>query len=177
MKPFDNIFTSEANTLDISPDPEVIINYHKGISFTPKLEIIAEDEDLMPFYAHPGDAGMDLRASEEMFINPGEIVKVDTGLKISVPQGFVGLVVPRSSLGSKGITVANSPGTIDSGYRGPLMVVLINHTSNMYYVDEGERIAQLLIVPVATAKITRVSRFSDAETSRGDGGFGSTGAN
>ena len=146
-------------------------------SIPPSLEIIAEDEDLMPSYAHPGDAGMDLRASEEIFINSGEIVKVDTGLKISVPQGFVGLVVPRSSLGSKGITVANSPGTIDSGYRGPLKVVLINHTSKMYYIEEGERIAQLLIIPVATARITQVREFSDAETTRGEGGFGSTGTN
>lgn len=143
----------------------------------PKLEIIAEDEDLMPFYAHPGDAGMDLRSAEYVTMEDGYIVAIDTGLKVAIPEGYVGLVNPRSSLGGKGITVANSPGTVDSGYRGPLKVLLINNSRDKFTIARGDRIAQLLIVPVATARIKRVPEFSDADTSRGVGGFGSTGTN
>lgn len=143
----------------------------------PKLEIVAEHDDLMPSYAHPGDAGMDLRSEFSHVIGPDTISTLPTGLRVAIPEGYVGLLVPRSSLGSKGITVANSPGTIDSGYRGPLKVALINHTDQDFTIRMGDRIAQLLIVPVATAKITQVHEFSDAETTRGEGGFGSTGTN
>ena len=157
----------------------VFNNIFTGNVFLPKLEIIAEDENLMPFYAHPGDAGMDLRSSEDVTVRLGQIKPIDTGIKVAIPDGYVGLVNPRSSLGGQGITVANSPGTVDSGYRGPLKVLLVNHSEYGadFEVKRGDRIAQLLIVPVATARIQRVTEFSDADTSRGEGGFGSTGTN
>ena len=155
----------------------VFNNIFTGNVFLPKLEIIAEDENLMPFYAHPGDAGMDLRSAEDVTLQPGATVRINTGIKVAIPEGYVGLVNPRSSLGGKGITVANSPGTVDSGYRGPLKVLLTNHSQDKFIADRGDRIAQLLIIPVATARIERVREFSDAETARGEGGFGSTGTN
>lgn len=177
---FNSIFTTEANPMSTEQTEQtekLSINYYTGIKFTPNLEIIADHEDLMPSYSHSGDAGMDLKSEISGVIDPHTIAKLSTGLKVAIPEGYVGLVVPRSSLGSKGITVANSPGIIDSGYRGDLKVALINHTDDDWLYRMGDRIAQLLIVPVATARIERVLEFSNADTSRGEGGFGSTGTN
>lgn len=139
-----------------------------------EMQIMAEDEDLIPSYAHEGDAGMDLRAARPGFIMPGEIYPVDTGLNIAVPAGFVGFVNPRSGLGSKGISVANTPGTIDSGYRGPLKVLLINHSPDKFTYGRGDRIAQLVILPILRPTIRVVEEFRD-KTDRGSNGFGSTG--
>ena len=102
---------------------------------------------------------------------------VDTGLRIAVPEGFVGLIHPRSGLSSKGIGVANSPGTIDSGYRGPLKVLVHNFSGGLYDIQAGDRIAQLVIVPIPTVKIVEVRKFTEEETVRGTGGFGSSGVN
>ena len=126
-------------------------------------------------YAHPGDAGADLVASEPVRLAPGERATVGTGLAIALPDGFAAFVVPRSGLAAKhGITIVNSPGTVDAGYRGEIRVTLLNtDSSESYTVAVGDRIAQLLVLPVSRARFVPVERLPG--TARGEGGFGSTG--
>lgn len=129
----------------------------------------------LPVYAKPGDAGLDLRAAEGAGLAPGERRLFPTGLAVAIPEGHAGLVLPRSGLAmQKGVTVLNAPGLIDSGYRGELKVLLINHGAEAVAIERGERIAQLVIQPVAQAQLVEVDRLPDS--SRGAGGFGSTGA-
>ena len=129
----------------------------------------------LPVYAKRGDAGLDLRASEAARIAPGERRLVPTGLAIAIPEGHAGFVLPRSGLAmQKGVTVLNAPGLIDSGYRGELKVLLINHGAEVIGIERGERIAQLVIQPVVDACLVEVERLPDS--ARGVGGFGSTGA-
>lgn len=129
----------------------------------------------LPVYAKPGDAGLDLRASETARIAPGERRLVPTGLAVAIPEGHAGFVLPRSGLAmQKGVTVLNSPGLIDSGYRGELKVLLINHGAEAVAIERGERIAQLVIQPVVDARLVEVEQLPDS--ARGEGGFGSTGA-
>jgi len=129
----------------------------------------------LPVYAKPGDAGLDLRASEAVTLEPGDRRLVPTGLAIAIPEGHAGLVLPRSGLAmQKGVTVLNAPGLIDSGYRGELKVLLINHGAEAVAIERGERIAQLVIQAVAQARLVEVERLPDS--ARGEGGFGSTGA-
>ncbi|MEV0270718.1 MAG: dUTP diphosphatase [Hamadaea sp.] len=129
----------------------------------------------MPAYAHPGDAGADLVAAEDVTIAPGERRMVRTGVAIALPEGFVGLVHPRSGLAAKvGLTVLNAPGTVDAGYRGEILVNLINHDPrNTAQVTRGDRIAQLVVQRVERAAFHRVEELP--ESVRGDGGHGSTG--
>ena len=126
-------------------------------------------------YAHHDDAGIDLRASEDFIIEPGERALVGTGLKIALPDGYAAFVMPRSGLAVKhGITVLNSPGVIDAGYRGEIMVPLLNTDKHQAFkVQEGDRIAQLVIMPVTNAVLHKVESLDDTE--RGANGFGSTG--
>lgn len=128
-----------------------------------------------PAYAHPGDAGADLRARHETVLQPGRRALVATGVAVAVPQGYVGLVHPRSGLAARhGLTVVNAPGTVDSGYRGEIKVCLLNtDRSEAYTVRRGERIAQLVIQRVATALFDPVAELPDSI--RGTGGFGSSG--
>ena len=142
----------------------------------PKLPVRRLDPDLpLPAYAHPGDAGADLRAASDVVLPPGGRATVGTGMAIAVPEGFAAFVHPRSGLAAgHGITVVNAPGTVDAGYRGEVRVVLLNtDPTEPFTVRRGDRIAQLIVQPV-----TRV-RFLDAAelppTPRGGGGFGSTG--
>ena len=130
---------------------------------------------IIPTYAKPGDAGADLYAIEEKTLKPGERALVKTGIAIALPEGYVGLVHPRSGLALKnGISVVNSPGTIDSGYRGEIGVVLINHDLNeSFSVKVGDRIAQLVIQNFETAIFKTVSQLPPSE--RASGGYGSTG--
>ena len=131
----------------------------------------------LPQYESKGAAGMDLRAflDADISIPPLGRVKIPTGLKIEIPEGYEGQVRPRSGLAiKKGLTVLNSPGTIDSDYRGDLDIILINLGSDDIIIKDGERIAQLVIAPVCKANIAEVNVLS--ETARGGGGFGSTGA-
>jgi dUTP pyrophosphatase len=129
----------------------------------------------LPAYARAGDAGLDLRASECVKLEPGERRLVPTGLAIAIPEGHAGLVLPRSGLAmQKGVTVLNAPGLIDSGYRGELRVLLINQGPAVVAIERGERIAQLVIQPVARVRLVEVERLPDS--ARGEGGFGSTGA-
>lgn len=130
----------------------------------------------VPKYMSEGAAGMDISACIRfpMTIKPGEIASVPTGLAFAVPQGFEIQVRPRSGLAfKKGITVVNSPGTLDSDYRGQLFVGLINHGSNPVEITPGMRVAQIVVAPVVRAEIVEVDELD--ETERGDGGFGSTG--
>jgi dUTP pyrophosphatase len=128
----------------------------------------------LPAYAKPGDAGLDLRASELARLEPGERRLVPTGLAVAIPEGHAGFVLPRSGLAmQKGVTVLNAPGLIDSGYRGELKVLLVNHGAEPVIIARGERIAQLVIQRVASATLVEVERLPDS--ARGVGGFGSTG--
>lgn len=128
-----------------------------------------------PAYAHPGDAGADLVSTEAVTLAPGQRATVGTGVAIALPAGYVALVVPRSGLAAKhGITVVNTPGTVDAGYRGEIKVILLNtDATEPYAIAIGDRIAQLLVLPVTRARFIPVDRLPGTE--RGDGGFGSTG--
>ena len=141
------------------------------------IQVLPHAADLpLPSYATPGSAGMDLRAAlgEAVTIQPGERILIPTGLAISVPLGYEAQVRPRSGLAIKhGITMLNSPGTIDSDYRGEIKVIAVNHGQAAFKVERGERIAQLVIAPVARAEWSQVESLE--ESSRGAGGFGHTG--
>lgn len=128
-----------------------------------------------PSYAHPGDAGADLRSAEEIELQPGERALVRTGLSIALPDGYAAFVHPRSGLAAKhGITIVNAPGTVDAGYRGEVMVVLLNtDVKEPVRVRRGDRIAQLVIQRVERASFTEVERLPGS--ARGAGGHGSTG--
>ena len=128
----------------------------------------------LPAYATPGAAGMDVVAAEDLDLAPGARHAVATGFKVAIPDGFEIQVRPRSGLAHKyGVTVSNTPGTIDSDYRGELKILMINHGSDPFRVRRGERIAQLVPAAVTKADFDEVDEL-DA-TTRGSGGFGSTG--
>ncbi len=129
----------------------------------------------LPAYAKPGDAGADLCSSEDLVIAPGERALVSTGLSIALPDGFAAFVHPRSGLAIKsGIGIVNAPGTIDSGYRGEVKVIVINHDrAEDFEIKRGDRIAQLVIQRVESAQFVEVEVLP--ESARGAGGFGSTG--
>lgn len=131
--------------------------------------------DAPPVYAHPGDAGADLLSTEAVTLAPGERRLVGTGVSIALPDGYAAFVVPRSGLAAKhGITVVNSPGTIDAGYRGEIKVILLNTDSSVPYdIGVGDRIAQLIVMPVTRAVFVPVETLPGSH--RGEGGFGSTG--
>ena len=128
-----------------------------------------------PAYAKPGDAGADLRSRIDFELEPGERALVPTGVAIALPEGYVGLVHPRSGLATKnGITIVNAPGTVDSGYRGELMVTLLNtDKTKSFHVQRGDRIAQLVIQKYEHATFTIVDELD--QTERGSSGFGSSG--
>ncbi|MGV8845506.1 dUTP diphosphatase [Tessaracoccus sp.] len=139
-----------------------------------RVPVIAEAEQL-PVYARPGDAGADLRCTSQVRLEPGERVLVGTGVRVALPQGTVGLVTPRSGLAARrGLGIVNSPGVIDSGYRGEILVCLINHDPDeAITLEAGDRVAQLVVMPCITAEFERVVTLD--ETDRGSGGYGSTG--
>ena len=128
-----------------------------------------------PEYSHPGDAGADLSAAEAVTLGPGERATIGTGLSIALPRGFVGFVVPRSGLAARhGITVVNSPGTVDAGYRGEIRITILNTDRSVpYSVAVGDRIAQLIVMPVSRANFIPVGSLPGSH--RGESGFGSTG--
>jgi dUTP pyrophosphatase len=133
------------------------------------------EDATLPTRAHEGDAGLDLYACEAAHIGPGERWSVGTGVAVEIPEGHAGLVLPRSGLAKKhGIALVNAPGLIDAGYRGELRVLLLNtDPAETFKVEPGDRIAQLVIVPIALAEPVETETL--AETARGDGGFGSSG--
>lgn len=130
---------------------------------------------VLPAYAHPGDAGADLCTTVDVHLRPGERALVPTGLAVALPDGYVALVHPRSGLAARcGLSIVNAPGTVDSGYRGEIKVLLINLDPREDVVlERGDRIAQLVVQPVATARFVEVEALP--ESSRGAGGYGSTG--
>jgi dUTP pyrophosphatase len=129
----------------------------------------------LPAYAHPGDAGADLFAAQEAELAPGARATVRTGIAVAIPQGYAGLVHPRSGLAARlGVTVLNAPGTVDAGYRGEILVILVNHDPvNTVRIARGDRIAQLVLQKVERAVFVEVDELDD--TARGAGGHGSTG--
>ena len=138
-----------------------------------KVKKLANDA-ILPQYAHPGDAGLDLFADEHCELAPGDSRMVKTGISIELPAGTEAQVRPRSGLAAKhAVTVLNTPGTIDEGYRGEVCVIMINHAKKPFVIEKGMKIAQMVIKPVITVKVKEVAELSD--TSRGAGGFGSTG--
>ncbi len=134
----------------------------------------SDPEAQLPAYAHPGDAGMDVRSIEELTLAPGARALVHTGLVLMLPPDAEAQVRPRSGLALKhGVTVLNTPGTIDAGYRGEVGVILVNLGTEPFTVEKGMKIAQIVVSPVAQAEIVEVASVD--ETDRGAGGFGSTG--
>ena len=130
---------------------------------------------IIPAYAHPGDAGLDLHACEDVALDPGVTCLVSTGVAIELPEATEAQVRPRSGLALKhSVTVLNTPGTIDEGYRGEVGVVLINHGATTFHVTRGMRIAQLVVQKRWTVEVVQVDGLTD--TTRGTGGFGSTGS-
>ena len=128
----------------------------------------------MPTYAHPGDAGMDVRSIEELTLEPGARALVHTGLVFQLPPDAEAQVRPRSGLALKhGVTVLNSPGTIDAGYRGEVGVILVNLGQQPFKIEKGMKIAQVVVSRVEQVEIVEVQETD--ETDRGSGGFGSTG--
>ena len=140
-----------------------------------RIEIVRDDPTLpLPAYARDGDAGLDLAAAAPVTLPPGGRQLVPTGLRVAIPIGHAGLVLPRSGLALRsGVTVLNAPGLIDAGYRGEVGVLLVNHGAEAVTIKRGERIAQLVIQPVERATLVEVRELDD--TPRGLGGFGSTG--
>lgn len=148
------------------------------ISFRAMIEIefrMIDEELPAPSYQHKGDAGFDLPSRIDLVLEPGERATIPTGLAVAIPRGYAGLVLPRSGLASRhGIGLVNSPGLIDSGYRGEVAVVLINtDRREPFHIRRGSRIAQMVIQKIEEATLVRVASLD--ETARGEGGFGSTG--
>ena len=142
---------------------------------TIKVKILRRvDSANLPRYEHDNDSGLDLFSTEEKEIPSGEATLIGTGLSIELPQGTEAQIRPRSGLALKhSITVLNTPGTIDTGYRGEIGVILINHGKHPFKVLKGMKIAQMVIAPIIRAEIEEVDNLS--ETPRGESGFGSTG--
>ncbi len=141
-----------------------------------KIKIINDSENPLPTYATKGSAGMDLRAflNEPVMLKPLQRMLIPTGLSIELPKGYEAQVRPRSGLAiKKGLSLLNTPGTIDSDYRGEIKIILINLSNETAVINNGERIAQMVVNKYETATIVEVDELS--ETERGDGGFGHTG--
>jgi len=127
----------------------------------------------LPVYQHPGDAGMDLFAAEEVKLGPGEVKAVRTGIKMAIPGGYVGLIWDKSGLSLQG--VHRLAGVVDAGYRGEVKVVMVNLGREPYVFKQGQKVAQMLIQPVEAVELVDAGEADLDETSRGSGGFGSTG--
>jgi dUTP pyrophosphatase len=141
-----------------------------------EIEIKLLEEDLpMPRYQNEGDAGLDLPSRVDYVLNPGERAKIPTGIAVAIPRGYAGFVLPRSGLASRnGISLVNSPGLVDSGYRGEMAIIMINTDKHeAFHIKRGDRIAQLVIQRVEEVKLIRREELDD--TARGEAGFGSTG--
>lgn len=138
------------------------------------LNVRVADGAMVPSYAHEGDAGLDLRITHDVTLEPGERANVPTGVAVEIPGGCVGLVFPRSGLASKfGITLSNSVGVIDSGYRGEIGASLVNTSGETAALDAGTRVCQLVVIPYVPCELVAVDELSATE--RGACGFGSTG--
>ena len=142
------------------------------------IKFVAQEGAIIPEYKTSGAAGADVCAflSEPVVIKTGEFAMIPTGLSFAIPEGYEIQVRPRSGLAAKnGVTVLNTPGTIDSDYRGEVKVILINHGKDAFTVNNGDRIAQLIVAPVTQGVFEKTDELDSTE--RGEGGFGSTGVN
>ena len=145
------------------------------------LAVVRLDRDLpLPSRAHNGDAGVDLYSAQDVELAPGQRALVPTGIAVAIPRGMVGLIHPRSGLAARvGLSIVNSPGTVDAGYRGEIKVSLINlDPAAPIVIRRGDRIAQLLVQRVELPELVEVTSFDEAglaDTTRGDGGHGSSG--
>ena len=138
------------------------------------INMVNKSENPLPKYAKEGDAGMDICAAEDITLPAFCWEAISTGIYMELPEGYECQIRSRSGLAAKhGIQVLNSPGTIDSGYRGEVKVILKNNAYAPYDIKKGDRIAQMIFAPVTTATLTEVAELSDTE--RGEGGLGSTG--
>jgi dUTP pyrophosphatase len=136
--------------------------------------LIKCDPELMPTIGNPGDAGYDLRSASDAIVAARSRTTINTGVSIALPRGYVALVHPRSGLASKhGITVLNAPGTVDAGYRGEMLITLINHSDEDFHIARGDRVAQVLFQKFETPTFVQVSELPGSQ--RGTSGFGSTG--
>ena len=140
-----------------------------------KIKIEQVDKDLpLPRFATEGSVAVDLYSAESLTLNPGEFRSISTGIKVAIPSGYEGQIRPRSGLAVKqGISIVNTPGTIDSDYRGLLYIIAINHGPNYFHVKKGDRIAQLVINKVELFEWDVTEKLG--ETERGEGGLGHTG--
>jgi len=140
-----------------------------------KIKITKIKENaIIPKYAHEGDAGVDLYSTEDYVLKPGERVLVSTGIKIAVPKGYEAQIRPKSGLALKnGISIVNTPGTVDAPYRGEIGIIIINLGQEEYKIEKGKKIAQMVINKVEEAEFEEVDELD--ETTRNEGGFGSTG--
>lgn len=163
--PFDQIFLHYPRLVPESVDVLIAAAGESGIDPAANT----------PSYAHPGDAGADLLAAESVILAPGARATIGTGVAIALPDGYAAFVMPRSGLAARhGITIVNGPGTVDAGYRGEIRVTVLNtDTTTPYAVEAGDRIAQLVVMPVSRARFVAVSTLPGSH--RGDAGFGSTG--
>jgi len=141
-----------------------------------RVPVLRVDADLpLPAYARADDAGLDLHAAETVTLKPGDRMLVATGIALAIPPGFAGFVLPRSGLALRhGVTLLNTPGLIDAGYRGEIKVLLVNHGTAPVTLQRGDRVAQLMVQRVEHVALAPVAELPDS--ARGDGGFGSTGA-
>ena len=141
---------------------------------TLKIRMLTPDA-VIPRYAHPDDSGLDLCSIEDRVLKPGEWARIRTGLAIALPEGTEAQIRPRSGLAAKSaISMLNTPGTVDEGYRGEVCVILVNFGREPFEIVRGMRIAQMVIAPVLRVDVAEAAEVSG--TARGDGGFGSTGA-
>ncbi len=146
-------------------------DHNRGVVTKQQIHCLVDDKEFLPRRANPTDAGADLMSMEDLEIYPGEQKLVGTGVAIKLPEGYAGFIFNRSSQGKKGITMPHSVGVIDADYRGEIKVLLKNISEDPYKISYGDRIAQLVIVPVLLPAFTDI--WNDTE--RGTGGFGSTG--
>lgn len=145
--------------------------YIRESNLLPQLQCLAQSPEFLPQRANPTDAGADLKSAETVEIYPGEQKLVDCGVAVKIPKSYAGFVFNRSSQGKRGITIPHSVGVIDSDYRGNIKVILRNLSEDPYKIEKGDRIAQLVIMPILLCDF--VDTWND--TARGTGGFGSTG--
>ncbi|QOD42602.1 dUTP diphosphatase [Clavibacter zhangzhiyongii] len=140
------------------------------------VDVLIAGDAPIPAYAHPGDAGADLTSAESLRLDPGQRATVGTGVSIALPDGYAAFVLPRSGLAAEhGITIVNAPGTVDAGYRGEIRVTLLNTDADAAYdVAVGDRIAQVVVMPVSRVRFVPVEKLPGSH--RGSGGFGSTGS-
>jgi dUTP pyrophosphatase len=153
----------------------VCLRPRKPHDLSTQISFLKLDKELpTPSHAHPGDGGVDLYARDNVRLEPGAWTMVPTGIAVAIPVGYAGMVVPRSGLAARlGVGVVNGPGLVDAGYRGEINVILINHGSELLALQRGERIAQLVVVPVVEQQFIEVDELPSSV--RGEGGFGSTG--